>query len=102
MNGITQPVQRKSRRLPVRLPFSLALVSESQVQTFPAQSIDLSKSGLRVRTATQFTSGQTLEVTLLEGPARPVPARVVWAGSPTAANEYEFGLEYISGSAQAV
>jgi len=100
MNEITQQAQRKSHRIPVRLPFSLAVVSDSKVVTVRAESIDLSKSGMRVRTDTPLASGQTLEVTLLEGTPNPVAARVVWAGNPTSPDEYEFGLEYVNGSAQ--
>ena len=93
MNGTTHQNQRKGHRLPVRLPYSL--VPGSNEITIPAESINLSKSGMRLRTETQLSSGQTVEVILLEVTPHPVMARVVWGGIPTSSNLYEFGLEYI-------
>ena len=95
MSGKTQQNQRKGHRIPVRLPFSLVAGKGSKEGTIPAESINLSKSGMRLRSEAQLSYGQTVEVILLEGTPRPVMARVVWGGKPTGSNQYEFGLEYI-------
>jgi hypothetical protein len=70
--------------------------------TIRAESINVSKSGMRVRTDWQLVLGQAVEVILLEGKPYPVPARVVWAGEPTGSNEYEFGLAYVTNPSQIV
>lgn len=96
MNADTNQNRRNGYRLPVKLPFSIVAGAGSNEITIPAESINLSKSGMRVKTETQLSSGQAVEVTLLEGTPHPVPARVVWVGEPTGPNQYEFGLEYVT------
>ena len=95
MNGIAHEYQRNGTRLPVRLPYSLGVCDGEGDVILRAESVNVSKSGLRVRTDSQLSLGQTVEVALLEGTPRPVVARVVWVGQPDGPNQYEFGLEYI-------
>ena len=102
MNGTSHENQRKGHRLPVRLPFSLVVGKGSKEVTIRAESINISKSGMRVRTESQLFSGQTVEVILLEGTPYPVVARVVWVGDPANPNQFEFGLEYVTRSPQPV
>lgn len=102
MNGNSHHSLRKGHRLPVRLPFSLIVGAGSNEFTIPAESINVSKSGMRVRRETQLYSGQTVEVILLEGTPRPIVARVVWAGKPTNPHQYEFGLQYLTPSPRPV
>jgi len=94
--------QRKGHRLPVRLPFSLVAGAGSEEIIIPAESINLSKSGMRLRTEAQLYFGQTVEVTLLEGTPYPVMARVVWVWKATSSNLCEFGLEYVTPSVRPV
>lgn len=98
MDGTTHEDQRKAHRLPVRLPFSLVAGNGNNGKPIPAESINLSKFGVCVRTETQLFPGQTVEVILLEGTPDPVAARVVRVGKPPGPNQYEFGLEYIPAS----
>ena len=86
---------RKGHRLPVRLPYSLVASAGNKETTIPAESINLSKSGMRVKAETQLASGQTVEVILMVGTPRPVTARVVWVEKPPGSNQFEFGIEYI-------
>lgn len=102
MNRTTQPNQRKAHRLPVKLPFSLVAGAGSSGITIPAESINLSKSGMRLRTETELSYGQIVEVILLEGAPHPVKARVVWGWKPTTSNQFEFGLEYVTPSPRPV
>lgn len=96
MDGSDNQNQRKGHRLPVRLPYSLVAGSGDDAIVINAESINLSKSGMRLRTDSELLSGQTVEVVLLEGAsANPVLARVVWVGKSANSDEYEFGLEYI-------
>ncbi len=96
MDGNDNQNQRKGHRLPVRLPYSLVSGSGNDAIVINAESINLSKSGMRLRTDSEITSGQTVEVVLLDGAtANPVLARVVWVGKSAESDEYEFGLEYI-------
>ncbi len=94
--------QRKGHRLPVRLPYSLVSGSGSDATVITAESINLSKSGMRLRTDTELTSGQTVEVVLLGGTPNPMLARVVWVGKPAGSCQYEFGLEYIPAASRPV
>ena len=87
--------QRSGRRLPVRLPYSLVVGDGGREMTIRAESVNVSKSGMRVRTGLQLAPGQTVEVVLMEGTPRPVVAKVVWAGQPDGPSGYEFGLEYV-------
>jgi PilZ domain len=103
MDGGDHQNQRKGHRLPVKLPYSLVSGSGSDAIVINAESINLSKSGMRLRTDSELTSGQTVEVVLLEGAsANPVLARVVWVGKSAGSDEYEFGLEYIPTAANPV
>jgi hypothetical protein len=86
----------------VRLPFSLVAGTGTRKLTFPAESINLSKFGVCLRTETQLFPGQTVEVILLEGRPDPVVARVVWVGKPTGLNQFEFGLKYIESRSRPV
>ncbi|MGA2984439.1 MAG: PilZ domain-containing protein [Terriglobia bacterium] len=95
MDGTTRQNQRKSHRISVRLTFSLVAKAGGKEITIPAESINLSKSGMRLKAETQLSSGETVEVTLMEGTPHPIVARVVWAAKPNNPNQYEFGLEYI-------
>lgn len=94
MSGITYENERNGRRLPVRLPFSVVL----RGATIRAESINLSKSGLRLRTDSQLALGETVQVMLLEGKPYPAAARVIWAG-PADTDQYEVGLQYVRNSA---
>jgi hypothetical protein len=98
LNRTTNQNQRKAHRLPVRLPFSIVASAGNQEIAVPAESINLSKSGMRLRTEAQLSSGQTVEVILREGTPHPVMARVVWVWKPTSSNQNEFGLEYVTPS----
>ena len=100
LDEILHENQRNGRRLPVRLPYSLVFGDGSREVTIHAESINVSKSGLRVRTDSQLLPGQTVAVALLDVTPRPVVARVVWVGQPDGPNQYEFGLEYVSRSLQ--
>ncbi|MGA3324873.1 MAG: PilZ domain-containing protein [Terriglobia bacterium] len=102
MNRTTQPSQRKAHRLLVKLPFSLVAGAGGKEVTIPAESINLSKSGMRLRSQTELSFGQIVEVILTEGTPHPVRARVVWVWKPTTSNQYEFGLEYVTPSARQV
>lgn len=86
----------------MRLPYSLVTGDGSKEIIIPAESINLSKSGMRLRAEAQLSFGQTVEVILLEGTPHPVRARVVWVGEPASSNQYEFGLEYIAPSPRPV
>ncbi len=92
---MTHDNQRNGRRIPVRLPYSLMVGGGDQGVTIRAESINVSKSGIRVRAESQLALGQTVEVVLMEGTAHPVVARVVWVSQPNGPDHYEFGLEYI-------
>ena len=94
--------ERKGHRLPVRLPYSLVASAGSQEITIPAESINLSKSGMRLRTEMQLSSGQIVEVILMKVTPHPVRARVVWGWKATNSNQCEFGLEYIPLSPRSV
>jgi hypothetical protein len=96
MDGTKRRNQRRSHRLSVRLTFTLVAKAGGKEITISAESINLSKSGMRLRTEAQLSSGQTVEVTLMEGTPHPIVARVVWAATPTDPNKYEFGLEYLT------
>jgi len=102
LDGMTQENQRKGRRIPVRLPYSLVVSDDGNSLTIQAESINISKSGMRVRTDSLLYPGQTVEVILLEGSPHPVVARVVWVGQTGGPNAFEFGLEYIARSTQPV
>ena len=95
MDGTTHQSQRKGYRLPVRLPYSLVAGALSKDFRIHAESINLSKYGMRVRTEAELTSGQTVEVILMVGTPRPVMARVVWVDKVATSHQFEFGLEYI-------
>jgi len=95
VEGTTHQNQRKGYRLPVKLPYSLVAGAVSREFRIHAESINLSKFGMRVRTEAELTSGQTVEVILLEVTPRPVVARVVWVGQPAGSHQFEFGLEYV-------
>lgn len=102
MEGTTHQNQRKGYRLPVKLPYSLVAGAVSREFRIHAESINLSKFGMRVRTEAELTSGQTVEVILLVGTPRPVMARVVWVDKATSSNQFEFGLEYITPASRPV
>jgi hypothetical protein len=99
---MTQDNQRKGRRIPVRLPYSLVVGDDGDAITLRAESINISKFGMRVRTDSQLFPGQTVEVILLEGAPHPVVARVVWVGQSGDPTQFEFGLEYLSRPTQPV
>jgi hypothetical protein len=96
LDGMSHEFQRKGRRLAVRLPYSLVVGDGGRELSIPAESINVSKTGIRVKTASELFLGQTVEVVLMEGTPHPVVARVVWVDKPNGPNHYEFGLEYIS------
>ena len=88
-------IQRNGRRLAVRLPYALVVGDRGQEITIHAESINLSKTGMRVRAHAELPLGQIVEVTLQGGTSHPVVARVVWVSRPNGPNHYEFGLEYV-------
>jgi hypothetical protein len=88
--------QRKGHRLPVRLPYSLVTSTVRKETTIPAESINVSKTGMRVKAETELSSGQAVEVILMVGTPRPVMARVVWTEKTPGSNQFEFGIEYIT------
>lgn len=102
LDGMTQENQRNGKRLPVRLPYSLVVSDDGNTLTIQAESINISKSGMRVKTDSQLYPGQTVEVILLEGAPHPVVARVVWVGQSGDPNQFEFGLEYLARPTQPV
>jgi hypothetical protein len=102
LDGTSHENERKGRRLPIRLPYSLVVGDGENELVVRAESINLSKSGMRVRTDSQLFPGQTVEVILLEGTPHTVVARVVWVGQPDGPNQYEFGLEYVPRPSQPV
>lgn len=102
LDGMTQENQRKGRRIPVRLPYSLVVSDDGNSISIQAESINISKFGMRVRTDSQLFPGQTVEVILLEGAPHPVVARVVWVGQSGDPNQFEFGLEYLARPTQPV
>lgn len=102
MDGTTYQSQRKGIRLPVRLTCSLVADTGSKEFRIPAESINLSKCGMRLRTETQLSSGQTVEVILLVETLYHIMARVVWVDKTTSSNQFELGLEYITPSQQPV
>lgn len=102
MNRTTQQNERKAYRLPVKLPYSLVAGAGGQEVTIPAESINLSKSGMRLKTQTELSFGQIVEVILMQGTPHAVTARVVWVWKPTSSNQFEFGLEYVTSSARQV
>jgi len=96
LDALTQEFQRNGRRLAVRLPYSLIVAGGGGRDiAVRAESVNLSKTGMRVRSESQLSPGQTVEVVLLEGTPHPVVARVVWVGPSAGSEQYEFGLEYV-------
>jgi hypothetical protein len=86
--------------LAVRLPYSLIVGDRGREVVVRAESVNLSKTGMRVRSESQLSPGQTVEVVLMEGTPHPVVARVVWVGQASGTDHYEFGLEYLSREAE--
>jgi hypothetical protein len=76
------------------LPYSLVTKAVSEETAIPAESINVSKSGIRVKSETELASGQSVEVILMVGTPRPVMARVVWTEKTPGSNQFEYGIEY--------
>ena len=96
MDATTYQPQRKGIRLPVRLTCSLVGGDGSKGFRVPAESINLSKCGMRLRTETQLSSGQTVEVILLVESLYHIMGRVVWVDKVASSNQFELGVEYIT------
>ncbi len=89
--------RRRAERFPSPVPVRIALVVESHVsQTeHPADLLDTSEKGLRIKTGVELIPGATVDV-IMEGRAnRVLQSRVVWVGERGSKLEGQVGLEVL-------
>ena len=90
-----KPLPRQTERIPAEIPVQLIVRRLFTQKTHTAQTVDISRSGARVRSAVQMSPGQSVQVIPSEGVRRSIEGRVVWANKVSAPQIAEAGIEFM-------
>ena len=90
-----KPLPRQTERIPAEIPIQLIVRRLFTQKTHSAQTVDISRSGARVRAAVQMSPGQSVQVVPSEGVRRSIEGRVVWVNRISAPHLGEAGIEFM-------
>ena len=95
MQTISAADLRRWEREPVAIPISLALKADKlKSDTFTA-TIDISLSGVGIRTMLALVPKQEVEIVIKGQFSQTIPARVVWAREEESSNSTIAGLKFL-------
>ena len=87
---------RQIGRIPTSTPVTLLLDSEGQKLRRRARLLDISDSGMRLKTRAELAKGQLVEVVSQHGIQDPERSRVVWVSDAGSEHAYVVGLEFLN------
>jgi PilZ domain len=95
MSAQRPPLPRQSERIPAEIPIQLVLRSLFTQKVHSAQTVDISRSGARVRASARMSPGQSVQVVPNEGARRSIEGRIVWVNKVVTTPGGEAGIEFI-------
>ena len=95
MSPHREPLPRQAERIPAELPIQLILESLFSKRVHRAQTIDISRSGARVRSSVTMSPGQSVRLVPNEGVRRSIEGRIVWVNRIVSAPGGEAGIEFM-------
>lgn len=95
MSAHQRPLPRQAERIPAKLPIQLILESLFSKRVHRAQTVDISRSGARVRASVPMSPGQSVRLVPNEGVRRSIEGRIVWVNKIVSAPEGEAGIEFM-------
>lgn len=87
---------RRSRRVSATIPISLLMEREDSKTEHGATTVDLSRYGVRVRTALALFPGQMVGVVPSRDSGQVIPTRVVWVQQAESGHGSLAGLEFLN------
>jgi len=95
MQPVSSAHLRRSQRVSATIPISLWVESEESKTEHDAYTVDLSRHGVRIRTALALYPGEMLGVVPTGDSGRAIPARVVWVHRAESGQGALAGLEFL-------
>ena|SRR5437762_780809 len=94
MQTNSKSTERVFRRTDTQIPVDLLLRSQVGSIGHRASVLQTSILGMRVQTRLSLKCGQEVHIVRLTGAYTPVPAEVIWVGTPKADQQRDVGLKF--------
>ncbi len=94
MQPNSKSIGRVFRRTDTRIPVTLAFRGQPPGDVHRASVLQTSILGMKVQTRLSLKCGQEVRIVRLTGSYNPVPAEVIWVGTPKADQERDVGLKF--------